>query len=338
MQLDNKPPNAPKEPRQKSRRPKMPRWWWALLVLSVGTAFTALALSKTTSTATENPNSPSTSRAAAPVSGENAGSGTENVSATSAVPPRYRTYELMQATVHVVSIPVGTPLSVAVADGLTTVKDFAQQEEAFVVLNAGFFDPQNAKTTSHLMTNGQSVGNPADNDRLTDNPDLQAYLPQILDRSEFRVYQCESSEALRYDITFHSTALPNKCEIVSAVGAGPRLLPENTSTVEAFTSYEDGELVRDAIGSVQPNARSAIALTADESLLLIMVAQRYDADGMTLVELSEFAEFLGATELLNLDGGSSSSLYFDGQTHFGRLDANGYPVERPVKSVIVVGK
>ncbi len=250
----------------------------------------------------------------------------------------YQTHHLSQATVHMVTVPAGTPISVAVADELTTVEAFAHRENALAVLNGGFFDPQNGKTTSYLTAQGQPAGNPIDNERLTENPTLETYLDQIFNRSEFRAYRCDSSAILRYDITLHSTPLPNGCELESALGAGPQLLPEDTATAEAFTDYESGELVRDAIGSVQPNARSVIALQPDGTVRLFMVAQRPNAPGMTLSELSEFVASLGATQLLNLDGGSSSSLYYKGQTYLGRLDTNGNWVERPVKSVIIVGQ
>lgn len=250
----------------------------------------------------------------------------------------YQTYDLSQATVHVVTVPAGIPISVAVADELITARAVAHSKNALAVLNGGFFDPQNGKTTSHLTVQGQPAGSPVDNERLTGNPTLETYLDQIFNRSELRAYRCEPPASLRYDITLHSTPLPNGCELESALGAGPQLLPENTATAEAFTDYENGELVRDAIGSVQPNARSAIALQPDGTVRLFMVAQRPDAPGMLLSELSGFAASLGVTQLLNLDGGSSSSLYYSGQTYLGRLDANGNRVERPVKSVIVVGQ
>ena len=68
----------------------------------------------------------------------------------------------------------------------------------------------------------------------------------------------------------------------------------------------------------------------------MMAAQRPDAPGLTLAELSDFAQTLGVTALLNLDGGSSSTLYHDGQIHTARLDAEGNSVERRVKSVLIV--
>ncbi|MGB3294996.1 MAG: phosphodiester glycosidase family protein [Phormidesmis sp.] len=255
----------------------------------------------------------------------------------------YQAYEHPQATVHVVTVPAGTRVSIAVTEDLTTVETFARQENALAIINGGFFDPQNGKTTSHLIVQGQTIGDPADNERLMENPDLAPYISQILNRSEFRAYQCQPSgqTEMRYEIAAHNapdTPLFDRCTLVSLLGAGPQLLPTDTSFEEGFTDYENGEPVRDAIGALQPNARSAIALKSDGSLLLIMSAQRPDAPGMTLTALADFARSLGAVQLLNLDGGSSSSLYYDGQTYLGRLDADGNPIQRPVKSVIVIGQ
>jgi len=253
--------------------------------------------------------------------------------------PDYQTYELEDATVHVVKLPAGTPLSIAVADDLTTVENFAKQEDALAVLNGGFFDPQNGKTTSHLTLQGQTVGDPADNERLVKNPDLAPYMPQILNRSEFRAYSCQAdSTVVKYDIVLHDAAVPGGCTTQTAIGAGPQLLPADTSYEEGFTDYKNGERVRDAIGSAGPNARSAIALTANDAIMLIMVAQRPNASGLTLSKVAEFAASRGAVKLLNLDGGSSSALYYNGQIHLGRLDADGNSIERPVKSVIIVGR
>ena len=251
------------------------------------------------------------------------------------IDPNYQTYELDNATVHVVTLHPQEQPVVAVADELATVEDFARKTNALVVLNAGFFDPQNGKTTSHLVSQGQVVGDPAANERLVGNPDLAPYIAQILNRSEFRVYDCGVNQP-GYDITFHNAPVPINCTIQSAVGAGPQLSPRDTSLEEGFTDYENGELVRDAIGSRSANARSAIALTADGNILLIMAAQRPNAPGLTLAEVADFATSIDAIKLLNLDGGSSSSLYYNGQTYYGRLDAEGNPIERPVKSAVIV--
>ena len=213
-------------------------------------------------------------------------------------------YTLPQATVQVVSLALDETITVAAGDELKPVEAFSAGGSAQYIINGGFFDPQNGKTTSYLTVNAQGVGDPANNERLVQNPDLQQYLPQILNRSEFRVYRCTSFNWQRYDITFHDAALPTGCEIESAVGAGPQLLPEDTSAIEGFTDYRDGKLIRDAVGSVQPNARSAVGIHSNGTVYLFMVEKNADSSGMTLAELAEFARSIGIVKLLNLDGGS----------------------------------
>ncbi|MGB3297562.1 MAG: phosphodiester glycosidase family protein [Phormidesmis sp.] len=259
--------------------------------------------------------------------------------AAEAGPSRHSTYTLPQANVQVVSLKLDASIKVAVSEGLAPVETFSAQQGVQYAINGGFFDPQNGKTTSYLTVNGQLSGDPAGNERLVQNPNLQQYLPQILNRSEFRAYRCESDDGPRYDITFHNAAVPDGCAIKSAVGAGPQLLPADTSVAEAFTDYKNGELIRDAIGSMQPNARSAIGIDANGAIFLLMAEKNADSSGMTLTELAEFARSLGIVKLLNLDGGSSSSLYVRGEkTYAGLADADNNPIHRPVKSVIIAGE
>ena len=242
------------------------------------------------------------------------------------------------ARVHVVTIPASLSLEVAISDDLKPINTFATETGAMAVINGGFFDPYNAQTTSFVTVNGTLVANPQDNRRLIDNPALTPYLDQIFNRSEFRRYAC--GEAVRYDITQHSAPVPDGCMLHSALGAGPQLLPEDTSQQEGFTDYVDSTLVRDAIGSQQRNARSAIGIAQDGTVVWIMVVQAQPSGGMTLAELATFMTTLGMQKSLNLDGGSSASLYFasteEGQTYFGRLDNNGQPIRRPVKSVLLI--
>ena len=248
------------------------------------------------------------------------------------------------AQVHVVTIPPNYPVEVAVSEDLKTVATFGAETEALAVLNGGFFDPNNAQTTSFVTVNGTLVADPRDNQRLIDNPDLATYIDQILNRSEFRRYDC--ADGIRYDITVHTAATPDDCSLHSALGAGPQLLPNDTSQTEGFTDYVNGStLTRDAIGSQQRNARSAIGIKEDDTLLWVMVAQANPVGGMTLAELTEFMAIMNAQKVLNLDGGSSSSLQalwsdHDGlpQTYYGRLDQNGQKIQRPVKSVLLIPK
>jgi exopolysaccharide biosynthesis protein len=102
----------------------------------------------------------------------------------------------------------------------------------------------------------------------------------------------------------------NGCQIADAIGGGPQLLPEVQAQREGFT---DPELGRDAIGSQVANARSAIGITKDQDILLVMVAQTQPKTGVTLPELATLMQSLGAESAMNLDGGSSSEQISDWQ-------------------------
>ncbi|WNZ24215.1 phosphodiester glycosidase family protein [Leptolyngbya sp. NK1-12] len=250
----------------------------------------------------------------------------------------YTVTSLPTSEVHVLRIPASAYQVVpAVAPEIADLATFAQQYDAIAVLNGGFFDPQNQKSTSYVTIQGQQVADPSQNERLVNNPDLIPYMDQILNRSELRRYRC--TQNLRYAIALHRDPIPTNCELLDALGAGPQLLPELTSELEGFTATDaTGTVIRDALGSRQPNARTAVGLTPDGDMLWVMAAQKpgVNPSGLSLSEMAEFLKSLGVTAALNLDGGSSSALFYEGTTVHGKLDAEGNPVRRPVKSVLVL--
>uniref|UniRef100_B8HPB3 Phosphodiester glycosidase domain-containing protein n=1 Tax=Cyanothece sp. (strain PCC 7425 / ATCC 29141) TaxID=395961 RepID=B8HPB3_CYAP4 len=263
------------------------------------------------------------------------------VAPTPPQPLQYKVYSLPHSKIHTLVIPAGSTYEVtaAIAPDVQPLATFAQQHQAIAVLNGGFFDPVNGKSTSHVVLAGKQVANPQDNERLIQNPDLIPYLPLILNRSELRNYRCAGQ--IRYEISRHDKPIPPGCELLMALGAGPQLLPQNTSVQEGFMAYSGETITRDSLGSLYPNARSAIGLKADGSLVWLMVAERSDANqpgGLSLPELAQFMQSLGVVKGMNLDGGSSASFYYQGQTHFGKLNASGEPVQRPVKSVLLLNQ
>ncbi|MFP4338543.1 MAG: phosphodiester glycosidase family protein [Halothece sp.] len=58
---------------------------------------------------------------------------------------------------------------------------------------------------------------------------------------------------------------------------------------------------------------SAIALQEDGKLLLVAMGERIGGNGPTLKESVSILQRLGAIDALNLDGGSSTSLYLGGE-------------------------
>ena len=249
----------------------------------------------------------------------------------------YRSYQLSSSTVYTVRIPAQGTFRVipAISPQVNSLEWFAQRHSAIAAINGGFFDPSNQQSTAYIVLQGSQVADPQQNDRLMSNPDLAPYLKKILDRSEFRRYQC--GELMQYAIAAHSAPTPAGCQLVDALGGGPKLLPTLDLRSEGFWDEANGTVIRDSLGSRQPNARSAIGLTHDGSVIFVMAAQRPSANsGLSLSALADFMQTLGVENAMNLDGGSSSSLFYRGKTVYGKLDAANLPVKRPVKSVLLV--
>ncbi|MDX2239541.1 MAG: phosphodiester glycosidase family protein [Leptolyngbyaceae cyanobacterium bins.302] len=251
----------------------------------------------------------------------------------------YDLHKLPRSIVHTLKIPAQSQFVVttAVSSKLQTVEEFADSSQAIAVLNGGFFDPENQKSTASIFQNGQQIAKPEDNDRLMNNLNLLPYLDRILNRSEFRRYQCGSSQ--QYDITPRQELPPTDCQLQDALGAGPQLLPFSTLREEGFLDGQNGTVIRDALGHNQPNARSAIGITRDGSLLLVLASQNPDNStnsGLSILELTDFMKKQGVEKALNLDGGTSSALFFQGETFYGKVNESGEPIARPVKSVLLV--
>jgi hypothetical protein len=259
-----------------------------------------------------------------------------SIAARTPAEAEYKVFTRADSVAHVLMIPSGSRYIVRpfVSDSLETVAQVGAKTGAIAVLNAGFFDPTNQKTTSHIVINGREVAHPKENERLVSNPKLRPYLNAILNRSELRMYDC--GKTVRYDIVLHRTPILAGCQLKQSMGGGPQLLPVDTSAQEGFTDTQNGTLVRDAIGSVQPNARTAVGLKADGSLIWLMVAQKTSQSGMTLAKVARFLKTFGAVKALNLDGGTSSSLYYQGKALYGKRDASDQVIPRAVKSTLLL--
>ena len=253
----------------------------------------------------------------------------------------YDVVERSQFDIHTVTIPHNSNYSIVpTVSALQPIQDFVSDKDRVVAaINGGYFDPVNHKTTSFIIQDSKIVADPRFNERLVDNQDLQQYLRKIFNRAEFRYYDCGSKT--QYDIQLHSAPIPSNCTLKASLGGGPGLLPQDTSEAEAFTAYRDGEQIRDAIGSQSLNARSAIAITESGDVILVMAAQHPQQpldSGISLTELTDFLSSIGAVKAMNLDGGSSSSLYYSGRVIYGKVDREGREIQRPIKSVLLVKK
>ncbi|MER3435436.1 MAG: hypothetical protein C4288_19030 [Leptolyngbya sp. ERB_1_1] len=96
-------------------------------------------------------------------------------------------------------------------------------------------------------------------------------------------------------------ALPN------LIGGGPLLIRNGQIVL-------DGRLEQFSPAFIQERAaRSAIGQTADGRILIVTAQYNAAGRGATLSDMAEVMQQLGAVNALNLDGGSSTTLYLGGQ-------------------------
>lgn len=103
-----------------------------------------------------------------------------------------------------------------------------------------------------------------------------------------------------------------------AVQAGPRLLVNGKVSLNvAAEGFRDPKILTGG------GARSALGLTRDHKLILLTTG------GATIPQLAEMMKQAGAYQAMNLDGGASSGLYYNGKylTTPGRLISNAIVVK-----------
>jgi len=91
------------------------------------------------------------------------------------------------------------------------------------------------------------------------------------------------------------------------IGAGPLLVQNHQIVLDAKAEQFSDAFIKETA------PRSAIGITAAGTLLTTTVHNRSGGAGPTLAELARIMQQMGCVDALNLDGGSSTSLYLGGQ-------------------------
>ncbi len=91
------------------------------------------------------------------------------------------------------------------------------------------------------------------------------------------------------------------------MGAGPLLMQNRQIVLNAEAEEFSAAFVQ------QSAPRSAIATTAAKNLVLVTIHDRVEGLGPSLAEMAQLMQQMGFVDALNLDGGSSTTLYLGGQ-------------------------
>lgn len=120
-----------------------------------------------------------------------------------------------------------------------------------------------------------------------------------------------------------------KSGVWQAFSFGPGLIEEGKIAVTA----------EDEVGrAMASNPRTAIGMISPLHYVFVVSDGRTEESaGLSLSELAAFLKSLGATEAYNLDGGGSSTLWFNGSV-VNQPTTNGTIKERSVSDIVYIGK
>jgi hypothetical protein len=193
---------------------------------------------------------------------------------------------------------------------LSTVAQTAQHYGASIAINGGFFDTRTGAGVGCIIDRGHIVGNAVHAKSLARKCPSPATMTAIRNRSELRQL-VDAAGAQTLAVSAHNEPILAGTKIEESLQAGPALLPLYDPVKEGFIRRNANGRLVDSIDTGALKARTAVGITADGKLLLLTVfnpAKGPDKGGMTLPQVAALLKSWGATEAVNLDGGTSTSM------------------------------
>ncbi len=181
---------------------------------------------------------------------------------------------------------------------------------SLLTINTGFFDPKNQKTISYIVNDTQIVEDPMFNENLMSNPVLRRNIQKILNRTEFRVLDCDSK--LKFEIAQHNSNVDFMCSVITSAQAGPQLLPNLRLEEEFFiVKDKDGNVVRESASVLHKTARTLIGIKNDDKgkqeVHIFIVTNEHPMD---IYESRDLCKKYELDSAMAFDGGSSTSLNY----------------------------
>ena len=223
------------------------------------------------------------------------------------------TYERNLTQIHVATVAIKGDASIktALADETygrnvkAKTSTTAQSVNAVLAVNGDYYG---ARDAGYVIRNGQLL--------RSDSQDAN--------QEDLVIYQDGSFEIIREgDITVQE--LLNK-GAVQVLSFGPDLIENSQVAVDSA----------DEVGkAMASNPRTAIGIIDDKHYVLVVSDGRTnESKGLSLKELADFMKELKVTTAYNLDGGGSSTMYFNGQI-INKPTTNGHNIEEREVSDIV---
>ena len=186
----------------------------------------------------------------------------------------------------------------------------AQEHNALLAVNGGFFDMKNGGAVDYIKVNNQ------------------IYYKSITKSARANGFLAFDDKKIT--ITDDSTRVK---DFANAIQSGPLLILNNNKQIFPKNAFNDNR-----------HPRTAVAIKGNTLLLITVDGRNSNAEGMNLPELSSILQWYGANNALNLDGGGSTAMYIYGQPENGIVN---YPSdnktfdhkgERSVSNIIYLKK
>lgn len=226
-----------------------------------------------------------------------------------------KTYTADNTTIYVADIYLGEGQTIqsALADNTygknvtETTSDIASSVGATVAINGDYYG---ARTSGYVVRNGELL-------RST----------KVSDDQEDLVLWSDGTMTIITEGDYSAQELLNKGAL-QVLSFGPGLIID--STVSVASNDEVGQ-------AMASNPRTAIGyIGANQYVLVVADGRTTESEGLTLLELAEFMQSLGCTQAYNLDGGGSSTMYYNGEV-INNPTTNGSTIsERNVSDILYV--
>ncbi len=207
---------------------------------------------------------------------------------------------------------------------------------SLLTINTGFFDPKNQKTISYIINDYQTIEDPLFNENINLNPVLRQNLRTILNRTEFRILDCDSR--LKYEIASHNAKVDFMCSIKESAQGGPLLLPTLRLEEEFFiVKDKEGNIIRESASVLHKTPRTLIGIKSlpkgEQEVHIFIVTNEHP---MTIYEARDLCASYGLDSAMAFDGGSSTSFDYK-KMHVVSTQESG-DTGRALKSFMIIKK
>lgn len=226
-----------------------------------------------------------------------------------------KTYTQDSTTMYVADIYLddGQTIQAALADNTygknitATTSSIAASAGATIAINGDYYG---ARTSGYVIRNGELLRSTKASDSQEDMVLWQDGTMSIVSEGEYTAEELLNKGA------------------VQVLSFGPGLI------IDGDISVSSGDEVGKAMAS---NPRTALGYIADNHYVLVVADGRTsESQGLSLLQLATFMQGLGVQQAYNLDGGGSSTMYYEGKVINNPTTGGSQIVERKVSDILYV--